>query len=305
LKQKTKNIFQFVFIILSLIFIVVVCNKNIDALKDRTWNIRWEMIGFSVLLNMLVGLGQFNVWHVVTKVLDCAVPVKVALRSWYVSQIGKYIPGKFFMLLYRFTAYSDKNKINLSIGFYLETLFALLAAGCWSLCFVFFITDKSEVFKPQYIMLLIPFLMIFCHHKVINYVVQKMMRVLKKESKPINVNWLQYCKLFLLNLLNWFVLGFAFFLYTNAFISSGIDQLFLLTGILAASVILGMMSIFSPAGIGVRESVLILLLSYVFEIEIAIAIALSSRLWFTFCELLSSILVVLLIKKDQVIQVES
>jgi glycosyltransferase 2 family protein len=305
LNSKIKKLFQLTLILLSFVFIVVVCNKNIEALKNKTWSIDWGIMSLSIMLNMLVGAGQFNVWHVITKTLKCAIPMKIAMRCWYVSQLGKYIPGKVFMLFYRFAGYSKENKIKLSISFYLETLFALLAAGCWSLCFVFILTDKSELLSPYYLILIIPVLMIFCHHKVINFIVQKLLKVLKKETEPINVNWFQYCKIFSLNLLNWFILGIAFFVFTNAFIDCGIDKLFLLTGILATSVILGMISIFSPAGIGVRESLLILLLSYIFEIEIAIVIALTSRLWFTFGELLSSILVVLLIKKGRVVQEEN
>jgi hypothetical protein len=59
-----------------------------------------------------------------------------------------------------------------------------------------------------------------------------------------------------------------------------------LTGAYAFSLNIGFLAIFTPGGIGVREGVLVFLLSSIFPLPVSTLISLLSRLWMTLGEVL-------------------
>jgi uncharacterized membrane protein YbhN (UPF0104 family) len=64
-----------------------------------------------------------------------------------------------------------------------------------------------------------------------------------------------------------------------------LGQLLFVAGALACSNILGLLALFAPSGLGVREGVLVSLLSVVMPAPVAVVIAVLTRLWMTFVEI--------------------
>jgi len=58
-----------------------------------------------------------------------------------------------------------------------------------------------------------------------------------------------------------------------------------LTGALAISSTLGLIAIFAPSGLGVREGVLVYLLSFMMATPVAVIISILTRLWMTLIEI--------------------
>ncbi|MEO5511944.1 MAG: lysylphosphatidylglycerol synthase domain-containing protein [Longimicrobiales bacterium] len=86
---------------------------------------------------------------------------------------------------------------------------------------------------------------------------------------------------------SWILLGTSFVLFVSAF-SPVPASLFVMTGgTIAAAYLVGFLAIGIPAGIGVREFVMIGMLKTIgVEPSLAVLISISSRLWFTAAELL-------------------
>jgi hypothetical protein len=91
----------------------------------------------------------------------------------------------------------------------------------------------------------------------------------------------------------WIVAGTAFYFFIHSFYPLGLYYIPILSGIYAISFTAGYLAFFAPAGLGVREGVLTLLLSLFIPTPVAIGISLLSRLWLIGIELV--ILVVFLI----------
>ena len=91
--------------------------------------------------------------------------------------------------------------------------------------------------------------------------------------------------------LTWIALGLAFALFVHAFTPVEARTVPLLMGTIAASYLAGYVVLFAPAGVGVRESALALLLMRVVpDASAAVLISIASRLWFTAAELLPLLL---------------
>jgi uncharacterized membrane protein YbhN (UPF0104 family) len=93
--------------------------------------------------------------------------------------------------------------------------------------------------------------------------------------------------------LSWIVLGIAFVVFVNAFVPGVWQHAVRIAGIVAASYLVGFL-FFTPAGIGVREGVMIPLLAAVMPLPAALLISITSRIWFTIGELLPLALIPLL-----------
>jgi len=89
----------------------------------------------------------------------------------------------------------------------------------------------------------------------------------------------------------WLIFGWAFYFFINSFYALSVEHYFFITGAFAIAGIIGFVSVFAPAGLGVREGVLIFTLSLVLTTAMSSLISLISRLWMTLSEILLLLIV--------------
>ena len=87
----------------------------------------------------------------------------------------------------------------------------------------------------------------------------------------------------------WFMTGGAFYLFVTSFAPLGLRSILYMAAVVALSKILGLISVFAPAGLGVREAVLSTLLSVYFSLPVRVAIALVFRLATTIVDVMALI----------------
>ena len=85
---------------------------------------------------------------------------------------------------------------------------------------------------------------------------------------------------------NWLIVGTGFYLLVSSIYPLAFNQLLYVGGVYGLSAIIGIISIFAPSGIGVREGVMILGLGLIMPNEYAVIIGVVSRLWATVAELI-------------------
>lgn len=86
--------------------------------------------------------------------------------------------------------------------------------------------------------------------------------------------------------LSWIMLGGAFAIFTIAFVPAAATETRHLAGTMAAGYLSGYLAIFAPAGVGVREGIMGVLLGRVVPPPAALLVSVASRIWFTITELL-------------------
>jgi hypothetical protein len=83
----------------------------------------------------------------------------------------------------------------------------------------------------------------------------------------------------------WAIGGIGFYLFVDSVFPVAPQSILFLTGALAISSILGLIAIFAPSGLGVREGALVYLLSLMMETPVAVIISILTRIWMTFIEI--------------------
>jgi uncharacterized membrane protein YbhN (UPF0104 family) len=89
----------------------------------------------------------------------------------------------------------------------------------------------------------------------------------------------------LICILSWIVGGIGFSIFIHSFFPMPSQHLLFLTGALAFSSTLGLIALFAPSGLGVREGALVYLLSSLMPGTIAVIISILTRLWMTLIEM--------------------
>jgi hypothetical protein len=121
---------------------------------------------------------------------------------------------------------------------------------------------------------------------VLNRLARSLLPRLKMEYVPIQLRFRAILGLWAVCLVLWVVFGAGFVLFARSLAPIDFSHGLLLMSNYAISWLVGVITIFAPGGIGVREGILGLLLGKVMPLATAFLIAVVSRLWLIGLELL-------------------
>jgi uncharacterized membrane protein YbhN (UPF0104 family) len=212
------------------------------------------------------------------------------LKSWFSSQFGKYLPGKVWLFLGRYYFYESKGKSRggISIALYLETVTLMMAAGLLFLValFLFRGTGLSHFGKPfGWLVLLFILAFISLHPRVLQKILNWFLVRFKRERISLSISYPDILWVLFVSIIAWVVGGIGFYLFVDSVFPVSPRQILFLTGALAFSSILGLIAIFAPSGLGVREGTLVYLLSYIMPGSVAVVISVLTRIWMTLIEI--------------------
>ncbi|MED7927338.1 lysylphosphatidylglycerol synthase domain-containing protein [Nonomuraea sp. LP-02] len=237
----------------------------------------WAVLG-SFLAVMLGQFFMLIAWREIMAGLGTRVPLRIAGRIMFVGQLGKYIPGA----VWAYAAMMDLGRdhgspprrtfatISLGLVINIGVAISIAAATLGSL---------EAVREAWYLVLLVPVIIVCLHPKVLGWGLNLALRLARREplesvlpgrTVVVAVAW---------TVLGWFVYGVHIWLLT------GRTDLYLAgTGAYAFAWATGILTVVVPAGVGIREGALVLVLGPVIGTAPALAVAIVSRLAFTLAD---------------------
>jgi len=269
----------------------------------------WLLILLSTAGVVAVYIVHALLWRRITAALTHVnPPVRNALRVYFVSSLGRYLPGKLWQLagmaalsaeagippagaiaasILAQVAFMTTGALLLAVLLPAYGLAALLAGlGLLAVVigtFVILSTERGGKLRHRLAERLGPKL---------GSALEMVDRVRPRAAAAW---WVYY-------LASWILLGSAFALFVIAFEPAAAGNAIHLAGTVAASYLLGYMTPL-PAGIGAREGVMAVLLTAVLPPAAAVVVSACSRLWFTAGELLPLMLIPLLPRPSAVSEV--
>ncbi len=248
------------------------------------------VIGFWVLF---AGVWQHNLRMTV------GVPIGflVALRHSAMLLVGKYLPGKIWGVVARERDLASTGCTSQQVytATYIEQLLTLHSGavlGLWAL----FLIDRPGWWQASLLALSVVSLIIIpqSHRLLMRWLGdglgsrwQGTARLLDNLSLSV----VSYVKLFAGYLLQWLALGSI--LVTLQLVTTGVwpagPQLVLLVGVNAIAMIAGFLALFSPGGIGIREGVMVALLTPSLGLSQAMILSIMMRLVMVVADLLIGI----------------
>lgn len=242
----------------------------------------------AVIFNSVYLLSRGLLWHAITKANGIGIGFWQALYAWFTSLLGKYIPGKVFYLGARIYCYSaaGKSASRVTYAFFVEFVIDTIASILLFLAaFYFMPASRWSHYRPIGI-LLIAGLLIIVNPRLLNVILKVVGRFTKRQLPALfELSYLKIVALIVLGVVGKLLLGLGFFCLIRAAYALPFTYFLYVSGAFALASIIGILSVFAPSGIGVREAVLIAALSVVMPLSIASFLSVMARLWATGSEL--------------------
>lgn len=275
------------FLVLVAVFLARYFYSNYDEYKNLDLDLNWKAFGISVLFYFAYKLMLASLWHYLTWLNEASIPYPNAITAYLCSILGKYIPGKVFMLLARVPDYEERGVkfSKVTICFLIENICTLLGAAFLFLISLFFFPNELLGQYAWISVVLVICFFICIHPRIINFFLKILERFSKKKDLQIPMKYGEMLRVVLLFVANWMVLGGGIYLLTCSIYPVPVDQFLYVSGIYGLSRIIGILAVFAPSGIGVSEGILVIGLSLIMPQEYAVIISLVSRLWVTVAEL--------------------
>ena len=174
---------------------------------------------------------------------------------------------------------------KVTICFFLENICTLLGASfLFLVSLLFFPNDLLADYQWATAALVVVFF-ICINPKIINFFLRILEKVIHKKDMEIPITYGEMIKVVLMFIGNWVIVGVGFYMLTCSIYPIPMSEMLYSAGIFGLSCIIGILAIFAPSGLGVREGILVLGLGLIMPEEYAVIISIVSRLWMTVSEL--------------------
>ncbi len=259
------------------------------AAADRlaTIAIGWSWLLAATVIVFLTYLLLIETWRRILTGWQAHLPFGVAARIWFVSNLGKYLPGKIWSItamsvMAREHAVSPVAAAGSSILVQLVTVATGIA--------LVLLTGIGAVDQP--VVAIVSAVILIAGIAVLPLAIPRFAHLagsltgksIEVPPLPASTLWVAVTR----SLLSWIAYGIAFKLFVVAVLGSAAGATTSYIAVYAASYIIGFLALFAPGGVVVRESALV---SGMVRLGLAsqpdaFAVAVASRLWLTVVELL-------------------
>jgi uncharacterized membrane protein YbhN (UPF0104 family) len=212
-----------------------------------------------------------------------------ALVAW-ISPLGKYLPGKIGSVLGGLWIYR-----KFGVGASVATAVLILSSGsglaACALLLLPFAAAETTLFEPLGIGAILAWTVIgvglvFAFPRLLVLPVNLILRWLDRAQLFLVPPFLPYIGLILLGVAQLVITGTAFWLTANAVADVGWGDWYRMTAAYTIAGVIGMLAVFAPGGLGVREGVLLLLLGSLIEGQELALLVVLMRLSLVVCEVL-------------------
>ncbi len=283
-----------VVLVLVLVAVLIALNRNWDAVTRDVGRAPAAPLALAGVLALIGPVLTMLGWRVLLTDAGSRVAVPPAAGIFFVGQLGKYLPGSVWTVV----AQAEMGAA-LRIPRRRSTVVGLVSIGLGILTGLLFglpalpmLLRRDDSGSGWWLVLALPLLALACWPPLLNRAVAVGLRVLRREPLEHDLSGRAVLTSVGLLLGAWLCFALHTMVLAAAVSGSGdVRGLALGAGsgyALAAS--LGMLAVVAPAGVGVREAILVLLLTSTIPLSSATAVVLLSRLIITLADVLLALL---------------
>ncbi|MBU1470876.1 MAG: flippase-like domain-containing protein [candidate division Zixibacteria bacterium] len=297
-KKLWVRLIQILVILALLYFVGSRIITNWTHVSTYDWKINYFLLAVS-LLTMLSALFVMSiVLSIILGTLSKNVSIAKAFKIAYLSQLGRYLPGKVWQLfgMIHLAGKEGVSRAEAVTSFVLAQIFttppALLIVAGFLILPGYYLDSAFISPTIGYVVIgisLIPVVILFKPswlRNIINAIVTRF----GSDAIKFHVRGRIGAKILAMYCVGWILYGTAFYLFLISVSDFPPGNYLQAVGIFAAAYLIGYWSILTPGGIGVREAVLVLFLSPIFGSGVAAAIAAFARVWSIVGELIASVI---------------
>ncbi len=285
-----RQIAKWIVVIAIFLFLGKMVWENWNQVKDTPFTLRPFAFILSTIIFVFSYFIQIWAWYLITLKLKIALSPSETLKTWFYSQLGKYLPGKIWLLLGRFYYYESRGKSRkfITVALYFEMVTIIVSGGLLFLAGLILFKEMESVYSGKTFWgLLALFILAFVclHPRILERIINWILAQFKRDPVSLSISYSDVLWILFICIVAWLVGGIGFYLFVDAVYPIAPQYILFLTGALAISSTLGLIAIFAPSGLGVREGALVYLLSFMMVTPVAVIISVLTRIWMTLIEI--------------------
>ena len=294
--KQLKNWASRILFLTVLVAVGWVIAKNINQLNHHRMAFQWQLLLASFGLILLAFLLQVITWRLIASSFDIKAPFIRTAHAWFMSRLGRYVPGKITILLVRMDLYRGQSKRKITAATAIEQI-SSMASACLLILLTLLLYPEQISHSIRlsaligaivFLILLWPGLFI----PLINYG----FKLIKKDSLQQIPSYSFMLLTVGCYLLTSIIHGASFFLLLNAAVPLEIKLLLPISAAYYSASLIGLFAFFAPSGLGVREGILLATLPFFMPMPVVIFGVLAIRIVTTAGELAMALVFFLLDK---------
>lgn len=288
-RPNVKRILRPSFLVLAL----GCCGYALAARWDETSralsDISWPIVGLA-LVAALAGMCTLMLGlRAALAGFGSTLPLRGAIRVWFIAQLGKYVPGKVWVLaaqveLGREYKVGRKRMVSATLLAMAITMATGLAVAAVALP----LTSPATTEDYWWLFLLAPVLIAALHPKIVTWSLNLALKVVRRPPLERPADLAATLRAVGWSLLGWALFGAHIWLLSMAAGGSGKTLPLTAAGAYALAWTVGFLVFIAPGGIGAREAALTIALSPMLPAGAPIVVAIVSRVVFTLVDLIGA-----------------
>jgi uncharacterized membrane protein YbhN (UPF0104 family) len=249
-----------------------------------------ELSGWAVVLAFVPGYLAMAVallvWRALMADLGHRLSLAEAARIFYPSQLGKYVPGSVWSIITQIElsrGHAIAKRTNVTVG--VLAIAVTITSGLSLAAVMLALTGGTALRHYWWILLVIPLFLVALHPRVLGSGLNLGLRLIRREPLPRTPSWAGLGAVAGLQALIWVLLGLQAWILLIGLGAPPLRSLPVAIGGYALAYSLGQLAVGLPAGAGVREAALTLVLATVVPTPAALVVALLSRAILTVVDL--------------------
>lgn len=261
------------------------------ALRTYEWQLTPLAFGVSIGWGALYFAGLACCWALLLRHVGRgtrSVAVTTAARIWLSSMMTRYIPGNIWHVLSRVALARtiDVSATHVLTSASVEQVLTLLGAlALFGLTLPFWSITPDQM--QLWLLLLVPVGLLLLHPRIFGRLLSWAAERLKRPELVWNYTYTELLLILLAYIGTTLFAGLALFTVLWGLAPVTWSQMLLVVGAAALAWAVGYLSFLTPSGLGVREALLVALLSQMYPLPVAIIASLLFRLVSTLGELLA------------------
>jgi uncharacterized membrane protein YbhN (UPF0104 family) len=287
----------------GLVVAAVIAAAGVAIFRDRhSFADSFHRLGYGPLAaSFVAGLFAvaftFPAWLSVLHGLKADIPAPQAARVYFVSQLGKYIPGSVWPLLIQMEAGRSRGasrRTMLSVN--VVTVALSCSVGLIVACLLLPFYDAHALSRYWWALVLLPFLLLLLHPRALPALMDRALSLLHRP--PLGQRLSPRAELWATgwSLASWAAYGLQVGLLVSALGHSLASSFLLSAGAMALAIPVVVLFLPVPAGAGVRDVILALVLSTVLQPGQALAVVVAARLITIVCDLVLALIVTVVVR---------
>ncbi len=286
------------FAVVAVTLLVVAVWGQREEFLEAAARLSWQTLLGAFLLGCVALCFNAAAWSAAMRGVGAPLPVAWAARVFFVSQIGKYVPGSVWPVVTQveMTRRRGISRSASSTGSLVAMAVGVVTSACVAAAILVTATpDGARTY--WYLLALIPVGLVVLSPPVLSRVLGLVARVTRRSYTAPTISWRGLAGAVAWSLAMWCAFGaHAWLILRGLAATSGeaAPGIVLSTGAFAFAWLVGFLVFLAPAGVGAREAALVLAFAGTVEPADALVLAIVSRVLLTLVDALAALLGILM-----------